>query len=809
MPNPDGGSVVGRLGDGYAKVTMIVDSNGNSNSNINSVVDFQYTGNEQLYIIPEKGIYKLEVWGAEGGSDGGAGGKGGYARGEIELNKGDNLKIYVGRKGDTNYGGWNGGGRGTQDGAGGGGATDFRVNGVSYADRVIVAGGGGGSSDHGNDGGYGGGLSGGNAYGAYTSPGATQSSGNALGVGGNYRDTHDAGGGGGGYFGGYGGKSDTGGSGGSSYVSGLLNSQTKAGSQSMPNISGGTMSGKSGNGYARIELVESKEPKVEIEPQPETITQTIMTDPGQLEPPESAYEYVLVTKDPSASVNIPSLGNFTPGNFINTDFKFQVYFPNEGDFYGNGDYGISSTTSLRGKGFVNNMDTTEWTKTKQIKFDFNVIYNNSMYFPGEWIDLVINEDTYDFYVPLASGESMSSLIEFKVIANNGSYLDNNLSTNKVRDSKKSAEHSAIKRWNIDVVGRIGNMVIEDTGDFRFSNFFKQPLVPTQWLIPNVVKRVNSEVQNNIVGDTVDIRGYTVGSSTKYLNTYGSLPFLERAPVAFPLSPEKNNLVSLRKQPMRLGYDVLADIQTIGNYYDNMQIVPYYYSLNLKSGAITPVDIYMDVNGYYKAINKFGVVTPGWDVSSVYQFIYSLDWDNESGRRNYQEYTVNKSVTDYYTILNDDGTEGKIRTPFGSQFPYGTSQVMYLKDRNRTFIGSSKTYGWDKNPGNKLPEESFGKQAQRWHFSYGLPSSTVIVKRGVNPTQDNIDLLRNNTSVIVMAADIKAIGDTYALQYKLPSGNGLVNIAGTSWSLNSIPYPVLSVYSANKSSANDLDVGGTH
>ena len=46
------------------------------------------------------------------------------------------------------------------------------------------------------------------------------------------------------------------GGGGSSYISGLENASTIDGRNSMPSISGGTETGHSGNGYARITLVE-------------------------------------------------------------------------------------------------------------------------------------------------------------------------------------------------------------------------------------------------------------------------------------------------------------------------------------------------------------------------------------------------------------------------------------------------------------------------------------------------------------------------------------------------------------------------
>lgn len=165
-------------------------------------------GNSQEFIAPISGYYKLEVWGAEGGSyqytkEGLAfsdydlqmkgismckGGTGAYVTGKIYLKKDTKLYIYVGKAGiqdvdsavavsDATYpmkfsGGWNGGGHvwmmnsksartsKVQDdavnasrqlgGGGGGGATDIALQSAAWDDpkhlysRIIVAGGGGG-----------------------------------------------------------------------------------------------------------------------------------------------------------------------------------------------------------------------------------------------------------------------------------------------------------------------------------------------------------------------------------------------------------------------------------------------------------------------------------------------------------------------------------------------------------------------------------------------------------------------------------------------------------------------------------------
>ena len=271
--------------------------------------DFSYTGSVQTFIVPMSGNYKLEVWGAQGGGENN-GGKGGFSNGTVALTSGTLLYVYIGQAGQfqSSSSSFNGGGGGAayvNIGSSGGGATDIRINSTSLYARVIVAGGGGGSTNidsySRNAGGYGGGVSGGNGFAnssscSYTSYGGSQSSGGrgmtqcgngtggnsgTFGIGANGMTSSDAntwssGGGGGGWYGGGSGSqganavSGGGGSGyiytsstASNYPSGcLLNSsyyltdaQTIAGNTSFTSPSGGTETGHSGNGYARISLV--------------------------------------------------------------------------------------------------------------------------------------------------------------------------------------------------------------------------------------------------------------------------------------------------------------------------------------------------------------------------------------------------------------------------------------------------------------------------------------------------------------------------------------------------------------------------
>lgn len=605
----------------------------------------------------------------------------------------------------------------------------------------------------------------------------------------------DTGGGGGGY---YGGKATNhyngGGGGGSGYVGGLSNAST-------------SISTRKGMGYATITGPGS--PAVGSP----TIDIVTMSDPGLLGIPASAYNLITKATDPSAPVNIGGT-SFTPGNFVVSDNSFSINYPNTGNFYGNGAWGISTTTNTRGKGFVDDMDTLTWIKSKSVRFQFAVIYNGAMYREDTWIDLAKAPTTYTFSIPLAQSEKSSALVEFRTIAINGAE-DGLAETNAIRYDypiSNAAKHSAYKRAFVDVVGRIGNFIITDTQDYRFSNLFKNAVSPTKWYIPNVVKVVDSASQYKIVGDTYNIRGELAGNSTNYLNTYGNVPSSDSLPISLPLSPEKNNIVALQKQPMRLGYNLFASIQTTGDYYDTLQIIPYYYVMDLLTGALDSVDVYMETKGSPELINKFNIVQTGWDPTTIFENIVAINWDSEYKRRAVSSNEIS-STSSALTAIRGTNTltdGGKGDSPYGGYYPYGTSQVQYVDGRGRSYIGSSITNGTvNNNPGNVITEAEFTQKAQRWHFTLGLPSSATWVKSGLAYNKANIEAMSGNTKILIMSADIKALGDTYALQYAIPGGNKPIVLSGVSRATTSIPYPVIAVYSTTKSSADDLSITGTH
>ena len=285
------------------EVTVSLDTDGGE-------ISTTYTeAQEHTYIAPYSGTYKLEVWGAQGGTYNNTyiGGYGGYSIGSIYLTSGRTLYINIGGLGSFSLqatssvsivkGGYNGGGEGTSGGdgtsysaggGGGGGATHIAtVSGLlsslssNISSILIVAGGGGGvgidsyeSYVYSYSGGNGGGISGNIVSGENTTCTAgNQTLGSSFGAGGNYATlTHGAGGGGGGYYGGTGGGVNAPGCGGSGYIGNSLltnkfmycyNCSTSDAEStktySTTNVSSSPISGyaKSGGGAARITLIDN------------------------------------------------------------------------------------------------------------------------------------------------------------------------------------------------------------------------------------------------------------------------------------------------------------------------------------------------------------------------------------------------------------------------------------------------------------------------------------------------------------------------------------------------------------------------
>ena len=401
------------------------------------------------------------------------------------------------------------------------------------------------------------------------------------------------------------------------------------------------------------------------------------------------------------------------GNFILLDNYFDVYFANVGDFHETDDYGLYDTQVAKGMGYINSMDTTKWTREKLIKFPYPALYERfdgqwEEYRANEWIELEVRDNNgkaitnYHFYCPLYADEVTTGTVEYaveainttwRVMDSNGAYwnswqeysyekpgkywldkayvrdneysntalndcpIDGTVTTNAQRKTDLTSYHTVWKQNAIDVTGRIGNLLIEDTDDMRYSNLFKTSK-PDTWQVEGLIHDVDvtdpygyMSWHYNAGGLATDIRGLQIiekagaayyerlmsgntessddyrneYSTNKYIhnvydyyNTYGKLKWSEQLDntydAAMPITSSNNRdadlnkFESLQDNEMKLGYGFLWDIQTIGSYHNGLlDVKPYIYALNTETGELIPADIYMgsETSGY-QAVNIFGL-----------------------------------------------------------------------------------------------------------------------------------------------------------------------------------------------------------
>lgn len=571
--------------------------------------DFNYTGGIQNFTVPQTGKYTLEVWGAAGGTYTGASysaGNGGYVKATVELTENHILGVRVGGAGRSGSGGMAGGypdgGYGSTHGGGGGGGTAMLLNG-----NVLINGGGGSGSGHRAPGAHGG-SSNGNGYGGaggrcetyyavagsnyvYSPAVLVSQSAGARGGNGFARiswtlytkhvgDNH-------------------------TYTKVTVNYNTPAIGSCV--FQSGMTTGDIANIQSKIDILRNQYLKLV----PDTVNglpnpvfscgwkfnthdcaltaggckiEKILTcsephhmNPATHYPGNNPICWDACHNDENHKQNKDEIeidGVLTRlGTFINTDYGFEIYFPNIGDFAQQTNlWGISSPTDIRGMSYVDDMDITKWTREKRIKFDFDTLFYNpstgiwEQYLAGSWISLPIlkpgfkyDEFTpqqdfadnaythYKFYCTLNNQELASAKIQYESEAINAAaspggkekpYLreiidrtekrniDNTTyTTNRLRSTTFKSKHSAFKTSYVDVVGRIGNLFITDTEDMRFCNFFKMP-TDEGWVIEGIVHTVNQAVQNNFLswhnqaGEAYkDIRGIKVKKDTGMYNTW--------------------------------------------------------------------------------------------------------------------------------------------------------------------------------------------------------------------------------------------------------------------------------------------------
>jgi hypothetical protein len=223
--------------------------------------------------------------------------------------------------------------------------------------------------------------------------------------------------------------------------------------------------------------------------------------------------------NPSASVIVGANQADRSSNFISIDWPITAVYPNIADLGGSGSWGILKLSESLGRGWTNNYDVTKWTRAKWITLPASVIYDGSIRQANAWFRLADRGDfttktqtssgnewggkqyidysvrdwslygdkiyddlyasVYDFYVISSTDELPAGTVAFNSVALNAASSSTNVRddmqiTNLQSKGAFTRLYGAYRSSLFDVVGRIGNFILEDVTDPTFRNVFKNP-----------------------------------------------------------------------------------------------------------------------------------------------------------------------------------------------------------------------------------------------------------------------------------------------------------------------------------------------
>ncbi len=322
-------------------------------------------------------------------------------------------------------------------------------------------------------------------------------------------------------------------------------------------------------------------------------------------------------------------------------------------------------------------------------------------------------------------------------------------TNASRNGYKAPSVISDKE-TVEIVGRIGNLAIEDVGDFRYSELFKKVEDYNSWLIPGVIHNTEMSKPNTIIATRYEILGddtkqiATDSSGNPLMNSNSSDGLLHRYNHAqssitnyiigttpgfgkagnwlpFPLTSTINPVDEYKNEQMKMGYYVYLDVETIGNYYginwdssndtlldggpasiddllnpafvdtreNYLDIVPKYFLYDMDTDKFYSVYMYYGNQGQRTLFWKNNADI-GTDITSLY-----VNLDAEKYRRNTT--TGEQLVTN--RVLDLFGPQAKASVFSGEDF-IGTASHIRLDAYDRSFIGSTLRSGY--LTGSSLP-----------------------------------------------------------------------------------------------------------
>lgn len=455
---------------------------------------------------------------------------------------------------------------------------------------------------------------------------------------------------------------------------------------------------------------------------------------------------------------------------------------------------ISELTGKTGKGYKYGIQTEQWIKYKAISFPYEVIslWDNVRHKKNEIIKLDKNKSIYEFYLPVSEKEMSSADIKGYLEANNNLNQEIDFKTwnslnearykNIVEDYDYAADHFVTRKEKVDIVGRIGNFEISYCDSDDFETYFtkldpNKPRIKNVWYYPKTPYEYNkyAATPKDIFGREGLVFGF---------DRYGAIPRISKK--ANDVLPVQGDMVGHRmfnRYVPQLGQHLFFSFQSIGNYNQNnsrMAIVPKYKILSKKTGKITDVgDIWIAKGAnYYKAFPRNNQASEGQEgyVSKEAMSVSGIKLRLQDSRRFLSPIEKGRTRLIEPEIFKNDEyilTGNMGRLTLGKDF--------------RTFVGGFVSESYNTNPGysdgsirtsskyssglSLNTDSDHSKQAQRWHGSLWLPSSSTFIEKGKTFTMSG-DEIDTTDCVLLVSLYIQSLdGETYNLSTDLKEFNG--------------------------------------
>ena len=417
-----------------------------------------------------------------------------------------------------------------------------------------------------------------------------------------------------------------------------------------------------------------------------------------------------------------------------------------------------------------NLNTDKWVRAKYIKLPFNAYYEST--YPGgesgfhnanTWIKLydqgrgaaVANDPTeFTFYITSDVPDTKDAVITYlaeaintpAALAGNPGALaanaEKNANTMRTTEgvykdlegdivAELSAKHSAVYSTKQDVIGRIGNIIADDSPDPRWANVFWPP--GANWLIENLVKAPLFQPGgkfHSIYYNLFEEQSVTAA----FNNRWNTLPEYHAGGYrqgAIPITSGSNTQQGLTYSAIKMGYYTQFSVQTLGSYGDGtMRITPKYMYVNpSKSVQSENISLYISESGVFKEFYKASRQTNA-DTAKAYapagNYVLSHTLKDERAKIN----TSEKETPSYVSAT----ATNKVKL--------GTPSYIEIPPALRTYIGGTATTGTtgigSSHAGNTGNTDGSYKNAQRWHARLSLPSSTTITPEGSTNVYDPKD-----------------------------------------------------------------------